>query len=252
MNPNPTSHLATRPADIRHFHMTVFREDGRHDSGTGNGSVRRSHGRPHAQIRVVVADDHPITLMGLQTLLAAARDVTVVARCADGHDAIRAVGLYEADILVSDQDLPGLDGVAVLKQLRSGGDRTRLVLLATTNNQQLADALSLGVHGVVFKQSDPTHLVRCLREVHAGRRWLDASVSGDRIVAPEARIPRTLTARQIEVARAAVSGLSNKELAQRLGVSEGTVKNHLHAIYERLKVDGRLALLLYLQQNAAA
>jgi DNA-binding NarL/FixJ family response regulator len=203
-------------------------------------------------MRIVVVDDHPIALMGLRALLSAERDVTVVASCADGHDAIRAVRICEADILVIDQDMPGLDGVAVLKQLRSGGDHTRLVLLATTRNQKLAEALSLDVHGVVFKHSDPKHLVRCLREVHAGRRWLDASVSDDCSVPPVAHIPEILTPRQIEVARAAVSGLSNKELAQRLGVSEGTIKNHLHAIYERLKVDGRLALLLYLQEKAIA
>jgi two-component system nitrate/nitrite response regulator NarP len=190
--------------------------------------------------------------MGLRALLSAERDVTVVASCADGRDAIRTMGIYEADILVIDQDMPGLDGVAVLKQLRSGGDHTPLVLLATANNQKLGEALSLDVHGVVFKHSDPRHLVRCLREVHAGRRWLDASIRCDPTVPPVAQIPETLTPRQIEVARAAMSGLSNKELAQRLGVSEGTIKNHLHAIYERLQVDGRLALLLYLQQNAVA
>src|SRR5262249_16826505 len=156
--------------------LNVVRPDDRYRSGTGRGSVPWSHRRPLARIRVVVADDHPLTLMGLRALLSAERDVTVVASCADGHDAIRTMGIYEADVLVIDQDMPGLDGVAVLKQLRSGGDHTPLVLLATANNQKLGEALSLDVHGVVFKHSDPRHLVRCLREVHAGRRWLDASV----------------------------------------------------------------------------
>jgi DNA-binding NarL/FixJ family response regulator len=97
---------------------------------------------------------------------------------------------------------------------------------------------------------DPRLLVRCVREVHAGRQWVDPSLANP---APEK--PRLvqaldgLTRRQIEVACAAVSGLSNKELAQRLGVSEGTIKNHLHAIYERLQLDGRLALLLYLKEK---
>ena len=95
-------------------------------------------------------------------------------------------------------------------------------------------------------------LIRCLREVHAGRRWLDSSVSTHKSGPLIGQVPQSLTPRQVEVARAAVSGLSNKELAQRLGVSEGTIKNHLHAIYERLQVDGRLALLLYLQEKALA
>jgi len=112
------------------------------------------------------------------------------------------------------------------------------------------EALDFKVEGIVFKQSDPKHLIRCVREVHAGRRWLDVKVNEATPVASDGDALDTLTRRQIEVARAAVSGLSNKELAQRLGVSEGTVKNHLHAIYERLRLEGRLALLLYLKEKA--
>jgi len=89
-----------------------------------------------------------------------------------------------------------------------------------------------------------------VRDVHAGRRWLDANVNEAATVASGGDALDTLTRRQIEVARAAVSGLSNKELGQRLGVSEGTIKNHLHAIYERLQLEGRLALLLYLKEKA--
>jgi DNA-binding NarL/FixJ family response regulator len=88
--------------------------------------------------------------------------------------------------------------------------------------------------------------------VRAGRRWLDSSITSNGHAPASGRVLATLTRRQIEVARAAVSGLSNKELAQRLGVSEGTIKNHLHAIYERLSLDGRLSLLLHLKHEASA
>jgi two-component system, NarL family, nitrate/nitrite response regulator NarL len=220
------------------------------ESGASNGSMRRA---PSARIRIVVVDDHPITLAGLHSLLSGERDFSIVARCADGYDAVRAVQTYEPDVLVVDQDMPVLDGVAILKQLRASGDQTPVVLLATANNQKLTEALGLDVEGIVFKHSDPKHLIRCLREVHAGRRWLDSSVSGlGQVAAANGPVLDTLTRRQIEVARAAVSGLSNKELAQRLGVSEGTIKNHLHAIYERLQLDGRLSLLLYLKEKALA
>jgi two-component system nitrate/nitrite response regulator NarP len=148
--------------------------------------------------------------------------------------------------------MPVVDGVAILKQLRTAGNQTPVVLLATANNERLGEALALDVEGIVFKHSDPKNLVRCLREVHAGRKWLDSSVTGFPPIAAPQPVLDTLTRRQIEVARAAVSGLSNKELAQRLGVSEGTIKNHLHAIYERLQLDGRLALLLYLKEKALA
>lgn len=210
----------------------------------GNGAARRNAA---SRTRIVVVDDHPITLAGLNFLLAA--DFTVLARCAHAHEALRAVRVYEPDVLIIDQDMPTVGGVDVLKQLRAAGDQTRVVLLATANNSKLMEALAFNVEGIVFKQSDPKHLIRCVREVHAGRRWLDANMN---TVAFGGDALDVLTRRQIEVARAAVSGCSNKELAQRLGVSEGTIKNHLHAIYERLQLEGRLALLLYLKEKALA
>jgi DNA-binding NarL/FixJ family response regulator len=205
-----------------------------------------------SRIRVVLVDDHPITLTGLQSLLSNERDLAVVAGCTDAQEALKLVRGHEPDVLVIDQDMPVLDGVTILKQLRSGGHQTRVVLLATANDHKLAEALRLDVDGVVFKHSDPKHLIRCLREVHAGRRWLDSSLGAFNLMPLPGRVPDALTPRQVEVARAAVSGLSNKQLAQRLGVSEGTIKNHLHAIYERLQLDGRLALLLYLKEKALA
>jgi two-component system nitrate/nitrite response regulator NarL len=203
-------------------------------------------------MRIVVVDDHPITLAGLHSLLSGERDFSVVARCVDPHEAVKAVRTYEPDVIVVDQDMPVLDGIALLRQLRTSGDHTPVVILATANNQKLAEALGFDVEGVVFKHSDPKQLIRCIREVHAGRRWLDSSLGNYNDVATRSPVIDTLTRRQVEVARAAVSGLSNKELAQRLGVSEGTIKNHLHAIYERLQLDGRLALLLYLKEKALA
>jgi two-component system nitrate/nitrite response regulator NarL len=231
--------------------LSPFRRPGeRHREPGANGSTRRPQS---SRIRIALVDDHPITLAGLHSLLSGERDFTVVARCVDGYDAVRAIRTYEPDVLVVDQDMPVLDGVALLKQLRTSGDQTPVVLLATANNQKLTEALSFEVEGIVFKHSDPKHLIRCLREVHAGRRWLDSSLSSySDLAAGGPVLDNTLTRRQIEVARAAVSGLSNKELAQRLGVSEGTIKNHLHAIYERLQLDGRLALLLYLKEKALA
>jgi DNA-binding NarL/FixJ family response regulator len=219
------------------------------EPGAANGSTRRAQS---SRVRILVVDDHPITLAGLNSLLSGERDFSVVARCVDAYDAVRAVRTYEPDVIVVDQDMPVVDGVALLKQLRTSGDHTPVVLLATANNQKLTEALGYDVEGIVFKHSDPKHLIRCLREVHAGRRWLDSSLGAINEVPANGPVLDTLTRRQIEVARAAVSGLSNKELAQRLGVSEGTIKNHLHAIYERLQLDGRLALLLYLKEKALA
>ena len=207
--------------------------------------------RRTSKISIVIVDDHPITLAGLNVILGA--DFAILARCARADEALRAVRIYEPEVLIIDQDMPTLGGVDVLKQLRVAGNQTPVVLLATSNDPKLMEALAFNVEGIVFKESDPRHLVRCIREVHAGRRWLDAKVNeAAAAVAPTLDTLHTLTRRQIEVAQAAASGLSNKELGQRLGVSEGTIKNHLHAIYERLQLEGRLALLLYLKEKAIA
>jgi DNA-binding NarL/FixJ family response regulator len=234
---------------------------------TGNGEVHSASGagRPAtslsagprkvngSRISIVIADDHPITLAGLDALLARETDFLVLARCADAHEAVRAVSAYRPDILVLDQDMPGMDGVAIVKHLRRERRETRVVLLVTEDNHHIHDAIQLGVEGILYKNVDPRLLVRCVREVHAGRQWVDPSLANPSPEKPEfVQALDGLTRRQIEVACAAVSGLSNKELAQRLGVSEGTIKNHLHAIYERLQLDGRLALLLYLKEKALA
>jgi DNA-binding NarL/FixJ family response regulator len=222
-------------------------------NGTSSSSgpeVRRTNG---TRISIIIADDHPITLAGLDSLLSREPDFMVLARCVDPYEAVKAVATYQPDVLVLDQEMPVMDGLAVIKQIRRTHPETRVVLLATKDDHHLAEALQIGVQGIVYKNVDPRHLTRCVREVFAGRKWVDPTLSSQLSEKPgRGPVLDTLTRRQFEVARAAVSGLSNKELAQRLGVSEGTIKNHLHAIYERLYVDGRLALLLYLKEKALA
>src|SRR5215831_10679214 len=114
------------------------------------GMLRRARDRAP---RIVIVDDHPITLAGLNFLLAA--DCTVLARCADAHEAVRCVRIYEPDVLIIDQDMPAMDGVDALKQLRAAGDHTPVVLLATANNSKLMEALAFKVEGIVSKESDP-------------------------------------------------------------------------------------------------
>jgi DNA-binding NarL/FixJ family response regulator len=221
-------------------------------STVSGGEIRRSNGHS-SRISIVIADDHPITLAGLDSLLSREPDFMILARCSDPNEAIKAVVTYQPDILVLDQEMPVLDGIAVVKHLRRVRPETRVVLLATKSDQHLSEALQLGVPGVIYKNVDPRHLTRCVREVYAGRKWMDPTLGSQLTDRPAGGpVVDALTRRQFEVARAAVSGLSNKELAQQLGVSEGTIKNHLHAIYERLNIDGRLALLLYLKEKALA
>lgn len=204
------------------------------------------------RIRMVIAEGFPITLAGLDSLFKREPDFDVVASCSDGAEAVRAVIAHRPDILLLDQDLPPANGLAVFQQLKKAGVPTRVVLLASSRtDDRLHDAVRVGVQGVMFRTMGPQELLQTVRDAHLGRRSHNGAASlldgnfGGAALGP-------LSPRQVEVARAAASGRSNKELAQQFGVSEGTIKNHLHAIYERLQLDGRLALLLYVREKMLA
>jgi two-component system nitrate/nitrite response regulator NarL len=178
----------------------------------------------------------------------------VLQHCSNGGEVVRTVIAHRPDIVLLSQDITPTGAIDVLRTLKAEGVSVRTILLADRpNGHQFKWAVQLGVYGVVFKTMDARHVVGCVREVFSGKRVLDLghqAASEDPAAAASPNELGTLTRRQLEVARAAASGLSNKELATQLGLSEGTIKNHLHAIYERLGVDGRIALLLYLRETS--
>jgi DNA-binding NarL/FixJ family response regulator len=213
-------------------------------------------GRPDVPIRLLLADDHPIVLDGLEQLFRLEPDFEVVARCRDGEETVRALQVHRPDVVVLDIRMPRGDGLDVLRAIEAGGLLTRVVLLtAARGEDQLVEALRLGVGGVVLKEMAPQLLVEAIREVHAGRRWLDKG-SMDRAL--ERLLQReestqaaaeTLTPRELEIVRMVASGLRNRAIAEKLFISEGTVKIHLHNIYQKIAVDGRLELAVYAQRK---
>lgn len=203
-------------------------------------------------ISLVLADDHPLVLGGLQSLLARERDIEVLACCADGLSALQAVEKHRPDILVLDVRMPRMDGLAVLQTLKSRGLQTRVILLAAELRAvQIAEATRLGVRGVLLKDMAPSTLVQCIRAVHEGRQWPEhGSMAGameqllKRRQGEDDRA-RLLTARELDVVRGVARGLRNREIASELAINEGTVKIHLHNAYRKLNVESRLALSVY-------
>ncbi len=201
-------------------------------------------------IRIALADDHPIFLDGLEQLFRLEPDLEVVARCVDGDEALEAVRDLGPDILLLDLRMRGKDGLEVLRELKAQGSPTRVVLLtAGLEEDDVVEAIHLGVRGVVLKEMAPRLLIQCLRKVHAGERWLERRSTAralDQLLqratgAQEAA--GILTQREIEIVRLVVQGLSNKEIARRLSITEGTVKVHVHSVYVKLGVTNRVALL---------
>lgn len=204
-------------------------------------------------IDIVIADDHPIVLDGLEQLFRLEPDLRVVARCRSGEEALRATREHLPRILVLDVRMPGGSGLEVLAALAQERSPTRVVLLAAAlDDGQLAEAVRLGAQGVVLKEMAPQLLLDAVRKVAAGGQWLDEGTLGRVLRAVLDReageaLPE-LTPRELEVVRMVASGLRNRGIAERLGISEGTVKIHLHNIYEKLSVSGRVELTLHAQK----
>ena len=206
---------------------------------------------------MVIADDHPIVLAGLETLLKREPDLSVLAHCADGIEALRAVATHKPDVLILDLRMPRADGITVLRQLRKDGAATRVIILAAVvDDDALLEAIRLGAAGVVLKEMAPQSLVNCVREVSAGRQWYEQralSQAMEKLVRRQAgstEIHSILSRREIDVARAVAQGLRNREIAEKLGIAQGTVKLHLHTIYTKLHVDGRTALIIKLNEKS--
>jgi DNA-binding NarL/FixJ family response regulator len=205
-------------------------------------------------IRLVLADDHPPILQGLTLLLRQEPDLEVLAVCRDGEETLQAVRQFQPDVLILDILMPGKDGLAVLRELRQLEISTRVILLtAAIDEDNLLEAMRLGVGGVVLKEMAVPLLIQCVRKVHAGDQWLERHSIGramEKMLRREAgtrEVAKLLTPRELEIVRLAASGLRNKEIAGKLAISEGTVKIHLHRSYEKLHVDSRIALLRYAQ-----
>ena len=204
-------------------------------------------------IRLILADDHPIVLHGLEQLFERTPDFEVVASCKNGDEALEAVRKRAADVLILDLRMPGMSGLAVLRALAAEKLTIKTVLLtAAVQDQQITQAVQLGVLGVVLKESPPEDLFACIRKVAQGLPWLETPTLArafDQVLnrdTPPAR-GESLTPRELEIVRMVSEGLRNKEIGERLSISEGTVKVHLHNVYEKLGVDGRLELVLFAQ-----
>jgi len=158
--------------------------------------------------------------------------------------------------LVFDFCMPGKDGLAMLREIRQAEIPTRVVLLtAAMDEDSLLEAMRLGVSGVVLKEMTVPLLIQCIRKVYAGDQWLERRLIGraiEKMLRREAgarEVAKILTPRETEIVRLVASGLRNKQIADKLAISEGTVKIHLHRSYEKLHVDSRLALLHYAQDK---
>ena len=202
-------------------------------------------------IKLVLADDHRIILEGLEQLFRREKDFEVVATATTGEDALAAVRKHKPQILVLDIQMPKGNGLWVLKNVHTEKLPTRVVLLtATLDEDEVLEAMQSGVSGLVLKEAAAVNLVETVRRVQRGERALEPTLVSralDRLSQREEakKIVEVISKRETEIVKMVAAGLRNKEIALKLNIGEGTVKTHLHTIYEKLGVHGRVELAMY-------
>jgi DNA-binding NarL/FixJ family response regulator len=193
-------------------------------------------------IRVLVVDDHPVVRAGLQALLRAETDIAVVGEAADGREAVALVEANDVDVVLTDLQMPEMDGVAATAALRARPDPPAVLVLTTYDTDaDITRAIEAGATGYLLKDAPPDELLWAVRAAAAGQAVFAPAVAAR--VLDQIRTPArpSLSGREIEILGHVAAGSSNKQIAAALYLSEATVKTHLVHIYDKLGVDSRTA-----------
>jgi two-component system nitrate/nitrite response regulator NarP len=206
--------------------------------------------------RVLIADDHPIVRSGVEGLLKDTAFV-VVGALGDGMEVLENLPRLRPDILLLDVDMPRRSGLDVLRVLRSKGDQRSVVLLtASLATAGAIEAIQLGVNGIVLKETAPALLLSCLDAVKNGRKWIERSILEEALntaltdeQGAGGRLG-SLSPKERAIANLVSQGLRNKDIAAELGITEGTVKVHLHRVYEKINITNRTELAMAVKASS--
>ena len=249
--------------DTLYMNDTTLEDQGLRPTAEPRAEAPRTELRAEARkgnIRILIADDHPIVRDGLRKLLSLEEDFEIVGEASDGCEVLDKVQELDPDVLLLDLRMPNLDGLSALQALQQTNKRTRVIVLtASEDKNEFVQAMKLGCSGIVLKQTAPELIVKSIRKVHGGEIWLDSHTTAAvmrQFAAPgeiggtgggqgKARERSPLSQREREIVQLVAQGYKNKEMAEKMFISEQTVKNHLHNIFDKLGVSDRLELALY-------
>ncbi|HUY14273.1 MAG TPA: response regulator transcription factor [Terriglobia bacterium] len=211
---------------------------------------------PRNPIDVLIVDDHPALRYGLRRLLDSEPGFHVVGEAADGVEAVRLVRELKPQIVLLDLVMRRRSGLEVLRDLATFDSKVRTIILtAAIEKTEIAQALQLGARGIVLKESATEVIIESIRSVLKGEYWVEREKVSDLVQLLHRFLPRPggknprenfgLSSRELEVVTAIVAGYSNKEIAQKLSLSEQTVKHHITNIFDKLGVSNRMELTLF-------
>lgn len=207
-------------------------------------------------VKLVVADPHPIFLMGMECLLKEEPFISIAAFCSTAAETLKAVRNEQPDLLILDLGFRDFNGLDVIRDLRRDKLPVKVIVLtAGLDDEQTIETMRLEVQGVLLKSMPSQLLPQCIHKVYAGGQWLEKQSLGhalEKMLRREAgarRLATILTDRETEIMCLVAQGLSNREIGERVSVGEGTVKVHVHNIYSKLGVNNRVDLTLYAQKK---
>lgn len=202
--------------------------------------------------RIVVVDDHALFRTGLIHVLGNEPDLEIVGEAVDGRDAINRARDLQPDVVLLDINMPILDGISAIPELRKVAPLTKIVILTQSNaDTDLYRALKAGVEGYLLKVITPEEIAESVRQVMEGQSVLSPGLAGSlmrqyaSLLAREEPSAGRLSAREAQVLELLCAGLNNRDIAERLYISENTVKNHVRSILEKLGVTSRMQAVAY-------
>jgi DNA-binding NarL/FixJ family response regulator len=201
-------------------------------------------------VRVLVVDDQRLVREGIASLLGIQPGIEVIGTAADGREAVERALALTPDVVLMDVRMPVMDGVDAVAVLAAKAPKCRVVMLTTFDDEEyVVQALRAGAAGYLLKDLPAAELAEAVRLAHAGVTQLDNAAARHVAAALTPRSTGTLTDRETEVLRLIASGATNREIAARLYLSEGTVKNHISRILGRLGLRDRTQAAIYARDH---